>query len=66
MNHDIVTIITSLFGYGGVAVAVERLRREFVAYKAEQKKLRDEVDAAVRAVLNDHNERISALENRAA
>lgn len=48
---QITTIITSLFGYGGVAIALERLRREFAAYKDEQKKEHA-----------DHRARLEALE----
>lgn len=47
---QIVTIVTAIFGYGGVAVSLDRLRKEFHAYKAEQKRERDEVSDRLKAL----------------
>lgn len=53
--EQITTIIASIFGYGGVALGLERLRREFIAYKKEQE-----------ITLVNHKARIETLENKAA
>ncbi len=34
---QITTVVSALFGYGGIAIAVDRLRKEFIAHKAEVK-----------------------------
>lgn len=39
MSEQIIaTIVSSILGYGGVAIALERLRKEFAAYKVDQSK----------------------------
>ena len=52
--EQITTIISTLFGYGVVALSIEKLRKDFIAYKKEQAKEHA-----------SHKERLDALEQRA-
>lgn len=47
---QITTIVTSIFGYGAVAISLERLRREFAQHKREVVSERDKDRSRIKAL----------------